>query len=135
MTRKILTLAAVLVGVGLLAPVARADGPSIGFGIGVGFGGGAGRGFFGLSIGHRHRSFRPAVVVAAPPVICAPAPVIIARPPVVVHRQVPVYRQVWVPARYETVVVGYERCGFPIYGTVCSAPGHYESVLTGYRCD
>src|SRR5262245_2927262 len=83
MTRKILTLAAVAAGLLALAPPVRADGPSWGVGFGIGFGGAGFSGFVGSPVHHRH--VRPAVIVAPPPVVCAP-------------RQIPIYRQVWVPA-------------------------------------
>ena len=103
-------------GLVLLAPQVRADGPSWGVSFGVGFGGAGFGGFVGH--GHRvhaHRPFRPAVIVAPPP------------------RQIPIYSTVWVPARYEQVFAGYDRCGRPVYRTVCVGVGHYERVITGYR--
>ena len=119
MKRKILTLAVVAAGLVALAPQVRADGPTWGVSFGVGYGGANFSGFVGSS--HHHRYVRPGVIVAPPPVICAPP------------RQVPIYRQVWVPARYQQVFVGYDRCGAPVYRTVFVSGGHYEQVITGYR--
>ena len=39
----------------------------------------------------------------------------------------------WVPAPNRTVVVGYRRCGEPIYDRE-RVPGHWESVVIGHRC-
>jgi hypothetical protein len=118
MKLKILTLAVVAAGLVALAPQARADGPSWGVGFGIGFGGANVSGFVGSP---HHRHFRPGVIVAPAPVYCAPP------------RQVPIYQSVWVPARYQQVFVGYDRCGAPIYRTVCVSGGHYEQVIVGYR--
>jgi hypothetical protein len=60
------------------------------------------------------------------------APIVVA-PPVHVHTRAPIYREVWVPAQYDTVIAGYDRCGRPVYRTVCVGAGHYESVFVGYR--
>ncbi len=124
MKRKILTLAAVVLGLAVLAPAVRADPrePSWGVTFGVGFGCGHLGGFVGdWGRGHRpHRFVRSGVIVA-------PAPVH-------VHQRVAFYRPVWIPARFEQVFVGYDFCGNPVYQTVCVVPGHYEQVIAGYRC-
>ncbi len=106
----------------LVAAPAKADGPAWGFGIGFGRGGVHVSGF----VGAPHRHVRP--IHPYRPVIVVPAPV------VHVHTRVPIYAQVWVPARYQTVFVGYNLAGLPVYRTVCVATGHYETVTTGYRC-
>ena len=111
MTRRIILLAA-LGGLCLAAaPQARAHDRGFGIQFGFGLGGGHVQGRFG-------RRWAPPVFVA---------------PPVHVHTRVPVYQQVWVPARFETVFRGYDFCGRPIYRTVCVRAGHYESVFVGYR--
>jgi hypothetical protein len=42
-------------------------------------------------------------------------------------------RQVWVPATYRTVVVGYSRCGEPRYDRV-RVPGYWDTAATDHRC-
>jgi hypothetical protein len=128
MTRNLLTLAIVAGGLAFLPTPVRADPP---FGIGIGIGP-RGVGVH-VEIGHPgprhgHRHFMPPCLPPRP-VIVRPAPV------VHVHARVPVYGQVWVPARYEQVFVGYGFFGAPVYRTVCVCPGHYETVVTGYRCE
>jgi hypothetical protein len=114
MKRNILALATVLGGLTLAAPEARADhGWRWGFSLGFGFGGGHVRSVVA-------RPFCPPVVVA---------------PVVHVHHRVPIYREVWVPARCREVFVGYNWFGVPIYRSECVSSGHYESVVVGYRCD
>jgi len=81
------------------------------------FGLGGGGGFVQASLGYPHYASR--VVVA---------------PVVHVHHRIPIYHRVWVPARYEQVFVGYDRCGYPVYRTVCVSEGYYHSVVAGYRC-
>ena len=46
----------------------------------------------------------------------------------------PVYAKVWVPPRYERVVVGRDDCGRPIFRTVCVSAGYHTSVFKGYSC-
>jgi hypothetical protein len=55
--------------------------------------------------------------------------------PVHVHCRVPVYQEIWIPAAYQTVVVGYDRCGRPIVRTVCVREGYWTRALVGYRCE
>ena len=117
MKRNILALATILGGLFLAAPEARADHRRFGWGFGLGFGFGGGRvqAFVGNPYGH-----------------CAPA---VVAPVVHVHHRVPIYRQVWVPARYQQVFAGSNCWGFPVYRTECVSYAHYESVVAGYRCD
>ena len=51
------------------------------------------------------------------------------------HVRVPVYVQEWVPPVHETVCVGRDHCGRPIYRQVCVRRGYYRTVVSGYRCD
>ena len=51
-----------------------------------------------------------------------------------VHVRAPVYVQQWVPPVHETVFVGRDHCGRPIYREVCVRRGYYRSVISGYRC-
>ncbi len=51
-----------------------------------------------------------------------------------VHSRSPIYTRVWVPAVYDTVILGYDHCGRPIHRTVMVRCGYYESVVSGYRC-
>ena len=44
------------------------------------------------------------------------------------HHCRPVYRDVWVPAYYRTIKVGYDDCGNPIYDRVLVRDGYYRSV-------
>lgn len=46
------------------------------------------------------------------------------------HRA-PRVERVWIPARYESRMVGYDHCGKPIYRSVCVGEGHW----TTRRCD
>jgi hypothetical protein len=55
--------------------------------------------------------------------------------PVHHHVRVPVYIQEWVPPVHETVYVGRDHCGRPIYREVCVRRGYYRSVISGYRCN
>jgi hypothetical protein len=41
------------------------------------------------------------------------------------HRAHP--SRVWVPARYETRIVGYDHCGKPIYKSVCVTEGYWTT--------
>jgi hypothetical protein len=127
MKRNLFTLAVVVGGLVFAVTGLRADPPA--FRIGIGFGPGGVSVSGGVTFGHGpvfrgHRHVGPPVFVAPPP----PPPVIH------VHNPVPVYNNVWVPARYETVFVGYGRFGAPIYRTVCVSPGHWETVVVGHRC-
>jgi hypothetical protein len=114
-------LAAVL-GLGTAAaPAARA-----GDDFRLGFSFGSGRGSIrvesgGYLFGHSHRRSS-----------CLPAP----RPvrPVHVHQPVPVYVTVWVPPVYQTVIVGRDWRGCPIYRTVCVRPGYHHQEIRGQRC-
>ena len=46
----------------------------------------------------------------------------------------PSYERVWVnQPRYQRVFVGYDRCGRPVYQTVCISRGHY-ATRTRYVC-
>jgi len=118
MKRMLLTLTTITCVLALVSPAALAD-PDWGFTFGFGGSGFRMRGSVGL----------PHPVFHAPYRVVRPARM------VHVHSQVPIYRQVWVAPRYETVFAGYNRCGFPIWRTVCVSPGHTESVFVGYRCD
>ncbi len=145
MKRIVLTLAAALVGFGLLAPKASADPPSWGFRIGIGSG--------GVSIGARvgHGEVRH-VAPAHPVHPVHPGKLVrqirhgrlfphklhrkvVLAPPVHVHHQVPIYQQVWVPPVQSEVFVGYNIFGHPIYKTVVVRAGYYNTVIIGYRCD
>jgi len=110
MKRTILFSALVLAGLSIAAPAARAE-PRVRWGFGFGFGSGGGyfEGRFGH--GHRGRGYRGHV-----------------------HVRVPIYERIWVDPVYDTVCVGRDRCGRPIYRTVLVRPGCYESVIVGYRC-
>jgi len=39
----------------------------------------------------------------------------------------PRVEQVWVPARYETVIVGRDHCGRPVYNTICVSAGYWTT--------
>ena len=54
--------------------------------------------------------------------------------PVHVCTPVPIYSQVWVPPVYQSVIVGYDWCGQPIFRTVCVRAGYHRQVIVGYRC-
>jgi hypothetical protein len=41
------------------------------------------------------------------------------------HTPAPRMERVWVPARFETVIVGYDHCNRPIYNTVCVSAGYW----------
>jgi hypothetical protein len=128
--RNLLTLAVVVGGLVFAAGGLRADPPA--FRIGIGFGPGGVHVSGGIAIGHGHGPVFRGPRHVGPPVFVAPPP-----PPrrmVHVHNPVPVYNRVWVPARYETVFVGYGCFGTPIYRTVCVSPGHWETVIAGHRC-
>ena len=112
-TRKITILAGVLGASLLLSPTLLADHRSPRWGFSFGFGGGYTPRISG-HFGHRPR------------VRC--------EPPAHVHHEIPVYNQIWIPARHESVIVGYDHCGRPLYRAVCVSPGHYETVIVGYRC-
>jgi hypothetical protein len=136
MTRSILALTTVVSGLLVAAPEARADNHRrLEWGFNVGF---------GMATATLQAVFgRPAVYGCPAPVVYARPiwrrPVVVAPvvlPPVVhVHHSVPIYRQVWVPARFEQRLIGYSTYGRPIYQTVEVSCGHYESVVAGYRCD
>lgn len=51
-----------------------------------------------------------------------------------VHVRVPIYREVWVPPAYGTVIAGYDRHRRPVYRTVILRHGYTQRVLVGYRC-
>lgn len=54
--------------------------------------------------------------------------------PVHVHCRVPIYREIWIPPAYGTVVVGHTRYGRPILRTVCVREGYSTRAIVGYRC-
>src|SRR6185369_15622720 len=103
MTRTMILLAA-LGGLFFAAPQAEAHDR---FGIHFGFGNG------GFAVSGGYRSY---------PRYCAP----VVATPVHVHTRVPIYREVWVPAHYDRVLVGYDRFHRPVFRTVCVSAGHYE---------
>jgi hypothetical protein len=44
------------------------------------------------------------------------------------HREsAPRIERVWVPARFETRIVGYDHCGKPICGQVCISAGYWTT--------
>ena len=127
MIRSAVVLASILTGV-LVAPEALADHRShgSGFRFSFGFGGGGTHVQSSLTIGqhghvgyrysgHRRISYRGSRQAH-------------------VHQRQPHYQQVWVPARYQVVFAGYDRCGAPVYQTVMVTPGYYRNTLAGYRC-
>ena len=42
-------------------------------------------------------------------------------------RPAPRVEKVWVPARFETRIVGYDHCGQPIYNQVCVTAGYWTT--------
>jgi len=122
--KRIFTTCAIVLGVLVIAaPEVRADPPR--WGVSFGFGRDGAHVGFQIGGGHGHRSR----LHVPPPRMCLPPP-----PPVHIHRSVAIVRDVWVPARYENVFVGYDRFGHPVYRTVCVSPGHHERVVVGHRC-
>lgn len=92
--------------------------------------GGPGFGFGYYSGPKWHRPVRP---ICPPPVYVTPvypAPIVIAPvcPPVHVHSFAIVCEQEWVPPVYNTVVVGYDHCGKPVYSQVCVQAGYYRTA-------
>ena len=79
---------------------------------------------FGFDGGFFRAGFSPGRVCGT---VCAPRRVH-------VHCPVAFYTSVWVPAVYDRVTIGYDRCGRPICRTVEVRCGHYESRLAGHRC-
>jgi hypothetical protein len=156
MTRTLMIVAVVVGGIGFAAPGAKADPPS--WGIQVGFGSG------GLQIGAvvqtnhlrfaantgipirgvRHvRSVRHARSVRHVRPVPHVSPVRHGgfvshrggpRRAVHVHARMPILKKVWVPAVYKQVLVGYTVTHCPIYRKVLVNCGHYNTVVTGYRC-
>ncbi len=51
-----------------------------------------------------------------------------------VHSRYPVYHKVWVAPVYRTIVVGYDRCGAPIYDRVVTREGYYRRTISHYSC-
>jgi len=44
------------------------------------------------------------------------------------HREAaPRVERVWVPARFETRIVGYDHCGKPIYNQICVSAGYWTT--------
>ena len=112
MKRAVLTSVILLAGLLGSSSTALADHRwGFNFGVGVGFGGG----YFQEGYGsYCHREF--------------------PRRFAHVHVRIPVYSCVWVPPVYETVFLGYDACGMPMYRTLVRCNGYYRSVVTGYRC-
>lgn len=50
------------------------------------------------------------------------------------HVRYPVYRRVYVEPIYETVCVGYDGYGRPVYDEVFVSHGHYQRVIAHYSC-
>jgi hypothetical protein len=57
------------------------------------------------------------------------------RPRFHTHVCIPMYRSVWCPPVYKTVIIKYDECGRPVYETICIRAGYYNSIIYGYRCD
>ena len=43
------------------------------------------------------------------------------------HRRREHVQRVWVPARYESRIVGYDHCGKPIYQQICVSAGYWTT--------
>ena len=124
MTRKLIALGTVLGGLFLAAPQVQAGGHN--------YPAWAAPMYFGLAMADVF--FRAAAHVPAP--VCAPAPcapVVVSRPVYHAPPRVPIYNRVWVSARYNRVFYGYDRFHHPIYRSVLASPGHWETVVVGYR--
>ena len=124
MTRKLIALSTVLGSLFLTVPQVQAGGHNCPVW--------AAPMYFGLAMADVF--FRTAARVPAPVYAPAPcAPVVVSQPVCHTPPRVPIYNRVWVSARYNRVFCGYDRFHCPIYRSVLASPGHWQSVVVGYR--